>query len=301
MNDTQILEQLAATDAYAPAMEMPSDAWTDDVTFAEIERRISMQTQQTNPPVIPPSGWRHRGWLIAAAAFAAVIIIGAVIGLIATGRDEVEPVAPPTTQAAPTTTAAPPTTEAPAPLEIAAAFVEALNNYDGAAMEALLSPGATIDGGLAAIPSDFPRVADYERALGTTFSLGECRQVDRAGASITVGVSCEYTFENDWSRALGIDLPQRLPEETPGNLYTFQIADGEITRLEARVTQAFFTRVLLPFVEWLEQAHPDDVDLMFVVGPRAPWPGNRPLMNPDALALWERYSKEFVDFVTASG
>jgi hypothetical protein len=59
--------------------------------------------------------------------------------------------------------------------------------------------------------------------------------------------------------------------------------------------------VLSPFIDWLEGAHPDDVDLMFVVGPRAPWPGSRPLLNADALALWERYSKEFVDFINASG
>jgi hypothetical protein len=286
VNDPQILEQLAATDAYAPVMQMPIDAWTDHVTFAEIERRISMQTQKTEPPVAPSSGWRRSGWRIAAAAFAAVIIIGAVIGLTMTGGNEVEPattVPPPTTTAVPSTAAA---------KEIAAAFVEARNNWDAAAIEALLGPGVTLGGDLALTPRDFPRVAEFERATGTTFSLvRECTQTDTATAA---RVSCVFDSENDWSRALGIDLPAQ-------NVYTFWIADGKIKRIETFVTQAFLDQVLGRFGDWLEEAHPEDVDLMFVVGPRAPFPGNRPLLNPDALALWEQYSKEFVDFANAGG
>jgi hypothetical protein len=293
MNDAQILEQLAATDAYAPAMQRPLDAWTDDVTFAEIEGRISVQTQQTKPPVVPSSSRRHSGWLVAAAAFAAVIIMGVVIVLTATGGGEGEPA---TTVPSPSTTEALPT---PEPKQIAADFVEARSNWDGAAMEALLGPGATLAGEIAITPSDYPMLAEFDRALGQTYSLGECSQAAVLG-STTVRVSCLYTFENDWSRALDIDIPQRLPSEG-GNVFTFEIVDGKIQYVEVGVTQAFLDRVLSPFIDWLEGAHPDDVDLMFVVGPRAPWPGSRPLLNADALALWERYSKEFVDFINASG
>jgi hypothetical protein len=114
MNDSQILEQLSLTDAYAPEMDMPESAWSHDVAFAEVERRIGGRTQTTTAPV-QPAPTRQRGWLIAAAAFAVVIVvIGAAI-LFARPADNMPPVTTPSTTQAPTPTtteALPPTTVA---------------------------------------------------------------------------------------------------------------------------------------------------------------------------------------------
>ena len=75
IDDQQLLEQLAATDAYAPDMPLPVAAWTHDAALAEIERRVGMRTQERTRQM-PPEYKTSRGWLVAAATFVAVLIIG---------------------------------------------------------------------------------------------------------------------------------------------------------------------------------------------------------------------------------
>lgn len=114
MNDAEVLEQLSATDVYAPGTEMPVAAWTRDAARSEIEWRIGMQTQKRAPEQVQRSP-RWNGWLAAAAAaFVVVIAAGAVIWLVGSSAspDVVDtpattvPTAPTTTQPPVTTTAA---------------------------------------------------------------------------------------------------------------------------------------------------------------------------------------------------
>ena len=82
MNDAQLIERLAGTDAYAADSPMPDEIWTPDVALHEIERRTGMQTQeQTQVRVTPPPKKRPKRLLAAAAAFAviAVIVMAAAI------------------------------------------------------------------------------------------------------------------------------------------------------------------------------------------------------------------------------
>ena len=113
MNDSQILEQLSLTDAYAPDVDMPESAWSHDVAFAEVERRIGVRTQTTRAPA-QPATTRQRGWFIAAVAFAAVIIVIGATMLFARPADNVPPVTTPSTTQPP-----PPTTEALPPTTVA--------------------------------------------------------------------------------------------------------------------------------------------------------------------------------------
>jgi hypothetical protein len=109
MNDQQILEQIAETDAYATTSAMPTAAWTRGDALLEVERRIDMRTQQRRTPARPPT--RRSGVLVAVAAFVAVVAGALIVTLVATGADDIEPAAPSTTQAVPTTTETPTITE----------------------------------------------------------------------------------------------------------------------------------------------------------------------------------------------
>jgi len=127
-------------------------------------RSGNVEVQEVTKPVEPKERPR-RGWLVAAAAFAAVIVVIGVTPLIGRSATELDPAAPPTTQAAPpTTVAVPPTTvpvveeeavEAP-PTTVAVvedvlsaedqAFVDSLvdgfNSADKESVLALASPSA---------------------------------------------------------------------------------------------------------------------------------------------------------------
>lgn len=118
MNDTQLLEMLAATDAYADDADSPAGAWARDAAFTEIERRIDMADTKTREPITPASPRPpRRAWLAAAAAFIVVVVAGIAIAL-ASRNPESPPVQPTTTTAVTTTTitttTTPPTTEAQA-------------------------------------------------------------------------------------------------------------------------------------------------------------------------------------------
>ena len=213
-----------------------------------------------------------RRWGVPAIAVAAfILVLGAGIAL-ALLVDQSEP-------------------QPAAPLEIAADFFEARTNWDGEAVEALVDPRADLDGEFFTSPTGYPRLAAFDAATGTVYRVGDCTEAAIAGSTVRVRVSCTYSFENDWSRALGVEIPEM------GNVFTFEIIEGKIHYVEARVSQGFLDGVWNSFLTWLEEAHPDDLGTMFIGTPRAAWPGNRPSLTPESLALWEMYTDEFVEYV----
>ncbi len=112
MNDSQVLTQLAETDAYAPGTAMPTAAWSRETARSEIERRMGMDTrdttndtgaplgvtEQTEPGAIgavndtPTKQTGKRRWsgaLVAAAAFGVVVVIvGAAVLLTTVDSDD---------------------------------------------------------------------------------------------------------------------------------------------------------------------------------------------------------------------
>lgn len=107
MNDTQLLELLATTDAYADEAALPDAAWSRDAALVEIERRMKMTDTKTLGQVTPaPHRPRRRTWLAAAAAFAIVVVAGIVIALVARdpGAETTQPSTTTTTEATTTTT-----------------------------------------------------------------------------------------------------------------------------------------------------------------------------------------------------
>lgn len=131
---SQRLEQrLRGANPVPNPSDPPSGAWTAEVALLEIERRSdSVQTIDRETRRTGPSGpKRNRGWLLAAAVAAAVVLIGAVvIGLQSdSGTDVVEPT--PTTLSAPTTAPPPATTTPVTTAALPAQAYDATLTWDG--------------------------------------------------------------------------------------------------------------------------------------------------------------------------
>jgi hypothetical protein len=128
MNDSQMLKELAMTDAYAPHTPLPVSARTRDTALAEIERRTDMQTQKNIEPQASPRR-RRNGWLVAAAAFIVVLVVGTAMAFLASRTDD-SVIAPVTT-----TTSAISTTVATVPVLPAPPLVDAWQRVGAGVMD----------------------------------------------------------------------------------------------------------------------------------------------------------------------
>ena len=99
MNDSQLIERLAGTDLYPNDLPLP-ETMRPDIGLLEITRRMDMDTMERVEVVKPPKPKRN-GPLIAAAAFALVIVIGLVGALLTSPNEGTEPANPTSTTAPP--------------------------------------------------------------------------------------------------------------------------------------------------------------------------------------------------------
>jgi len=197
MNDSQLLERLAATDAYAPGAPLPSSARTRHTAIAEIERRTDMQTQTETVPPVPPSRARN-GWLAAAAAFVVVLVLGAVMVFLAAqgNEDVVEPTT--TTSATPTTITTVPPPPEPAPL-----MVDAWQRVGGTLMDPVVGTFAMTDVGSRLIVVGFDPGEDNYRQNGVIFASDD-------------GLTWERLAEDDPALNLGAVLMYGVTDGGPG-------------------------------------------------------------------------------------
>ena len=101
-------------------------------------------------------------------------------------------------------------------------------------------------------------------------------------------VKCTYTMQNAWSEAIGVG-------PFTGSSFRFEIADGRIQKVTHHFDfSEFDPYVFAVFEEWLTDAYPDDVDVMFSSS------GNFSL-TPEAIALFEQHTTEFVSSLNNSG
>jgi len=161
------------------------------------------------------------------------------------------------------------------PVEVGESYINAADEWDSEAALALLAPGAVMTSGLAESPTDIPALFDFYRANDWRWMVSECQQTN---VGEPAEVKCTLTHQNAWMRALGVD-------PRPGGSYEFVITDGEIEE----VGPGF-----IPFPEWdrfigwLATNH--GTDLLVLV----PDGCCTPSLTPEAIVLWEQYTKEFV-------
>lgn len=273
MNDVQLVTLVAETDAYAPHSPLPAATWSHEAALLEIERRMGMDTRDTNeketPPGVTPqikptaspkttegltkeTGKRRwSGALVAAAAFAVVVIVGLAILLASGGGDDVAPATPVTTQAPPTTQAAP-TTQAPSQitvdeaLAVSDAYFAAYEAGDVDAMLALFTSDLDLSmpGGGSSL-EEWEKLYTWKLAEGTVLTPSECvTTVEDTGITVV----CEYAHHQYPAILVG----------APATAHTLTMTvtpNGSISGLRDSFQQPGFVTDG-PFELWVRRNHP---------------------------------------------
>lgn len=211
MNDAQLLRKLAATDVVADRADLPAQGWSPETAFAEIERR----TVATHRPTA--TAWRGprptTGWLVAAAAFVAVVLVGAVLFLAGINADNgpVATTTPPPTTMVPPTTVTPPTTVAAMPEPIAqetqgllSALERAYNKGDTGTAAELLAPGAEVSLAPWVTPVASPSSVSLPDRVATAALFDEAVAI-RNCAQLDGEIRCEVRMSDRLSDLLALE------------------------------------------------------------------------------------------------
>ena len=133
---------------------------------------------------------------------------------------------------------------------------------------------------------DYLAGAEVEQATGWRYMEPYCRATV---GDPPVQVTCTYVMQNAWSQALGVG-------PFTGSSFYFVIDNGQIEQVNHGFDfSRFSSQVYNVFFEWVSDAHPGDVDVMI-----ADSSGNFRL-TPEAIALFEQYTTEFVSSRNNSG
>jgi len=198
------------------------------------------------------TGDRRRPWIIATALAAAAVIVVAVVAVLAT-RDDVKPADEQAT-------------------EIAESFMTAWVRGDGAAVAALLSSSGSFDQWTKAT---LPNLGAWYQAMGWQYKDGGCV------AASPGQVSCDYTAENDLTRAFG-----RGPQ--PGSL-VLDIAGGRVTNVGDDFNSGANLDIWTAFNNWVTANHRGDVDLMYTASAESA------RVDPISIQLWATLTGEYVE------
>lgn len=172
------------------------------------------------------------------------------------------------------------------PVDIGRSFIEAQDAWDADAATALLAPDAVIKGsGLVTEVEQYASNFAWYQALDWRWAVEECNQT-------TVGppaeVRCTLTHQNAWTRALGVG-------PYSGSSIDFVIGNGQIQELtDDTDLSAFSPEAWGVFTKWVTANHPSELGVMI----RRQGLTSIPIVTPEALALWEQYTNEFVASVT---
>jgi hypothetical protein len=249
MNDTQVLKQLAETDAYAPDTEMPTSAWSRETARSEIERRMGMEPQESTSKqeqtvatgqrepaagsyvaARPPQTNRRRALLIAAGAFAVTILVVAGVALL---NSDDEPFG------------------AESSVAVADDYFAAFNAGGSEAVMALFTPDATFTVEFQAEPTlraELEEILVWNTAQGTIMTTHECAVTDEAPGAVTI--SCEHGTHDAPAQAVGAVA---VPTTT-----TMKITADGIGELDEQYGGPSFLYVGVPFDAWMTINNPAD-------------------------------------------
>ncbi len=176
-----------------------------------------------------------------------------------------------------------------AAVRAAISFIEARDRWDGEVVRAMVADDAEIVGENQVTAADEYLVnAEFERVTEWRFLQPECTAIE---VDPQARVRCTYLMENAWSQALGVG-------PFTGSSFTFLVDDGQMREITHYFDFNLFSpQVFEVWVAWLTATHPDDVDAMYNFDGGAA----EVLSTPEALALQEQYTDEFVESQTNSG
>ena len=225
MNDSQLIERLAETDLYRNDRPLPQ-TMRPDIGLLEIARRTDMDTMERVQTTKPPRQ-RRNGPLVAAAAFALVIIIGLAGALLTSMNDDTEPANPTTTTVPVTTTVAPQTTVAPAPIDVgAAAPIQVQNDQASrATLEFAGNAQGLVDGGAHRVEIEMYIEPDFNDP-GVTVTLssvdGVVTSTGRTDNGIEFTPTWSWTPDGDKVVVTMVPRGAGIPDTRPAVVVTVQ-------------------------------------------------------------------------------
>ncbi len=248
-------------------------ATPSSMAWESIRTRIDAQTDEPDLEIIMlvPDDKKtpKRTWIMAGAAAAAAAVL-VVVGIAVFNGDDAD---------VDTASGAIPS-DAEQAVRIAQDFVEARDSWDGEAVRSLVADDAVIDG-FVSTPDEYLTNVDYERVTGWRFTQPECTATV---VGPPVEVTCTYTMQNAWSQALGVG-------PFTGSSFDFVIADGQIEQISHDFDFSRFSPQVWEVLKaWVRSNHPDDFDVMFDLSGA----NDVPIKTPEAVALWEQHTIEFV-------
>jgi hypothetical protein len=207
-------------------------------------------------------------------AAAALLVIGLVIALVARSGDDA-----PATARAPAAKAADIAASARAE-EVATRFLEAFGAFNLEEMTTYLAEDASIASMGA---QDDPRLlVSWLEATGYRQTLGSCAEQGNAGSG---RVRCPYDFHALRSAELG-----RGP--FTGSAFELTVREGKIVHVaQGWEIEKFSPRVWEPFADWVSNAHPKDVAVMYTDG------CCNVRLTEKSIRLWEQNTQSYVDDV----
>lgn len=299
MSEATTLQRLRDANPYPDAAALRETSPDRAVLLAVIEERTHIVSTQLAPPVSPPEKpKRRRGLVAAAAAFVLAIVAIGLVMLVDGGTPEPVSPTPTVEQPIPSPTTAetspsdlPPPDTSPTEsttvdvtpgtaLDVALAFIDARNRYDGQALLSLLSPDATIFD-VSQDAGEYAAVAELERILGFEFQSVECNDTSIEGL---LRAFCTFEFESAWSRALGLG-------PVGENNMRIIVEDGQIQDLFVQLNFPVLDEMQTAFASWLLANHPEALVVMF--SPDAEFV-NVPILTPESIELFEQYTPEYL-------
>ncbi|MEX1133674.1 MAG: hypothetical protein WED83_02385 [Acidimicrobiia bacterium] len=165
------------------------------------------------------------------------------------------------------------------PVSVATAYMDAQAEHDGKALWELFAPDTEGNlRGLAAWTSG----TDWDRAVGWAEINQGCEEISTDSAGTLV--ACPFIRQTDWILALGL-------EPVTNNIYEILVAEGQIQSVvetdNGEISDDGMRVASAMFRSWVNANHPDDMATMY--GSGGQW-----LNDPAAIALYEKYTDEFV-------
>ena len=171
-------------------------------------------------------------------------------------------------------------------------FMDVWVDGDGEAAAAMFAPGGTFDGFQ---PGVLPALHDWFRAEGWTFSGTADCGIHGWGPRRGV-VGCEFTYENDLTRALGmppVDTTLSFVIDAGGIRTAWFGAGGDMVfdmfaGYRGHPTNDVLGPVWQTFIDWISSRHPEDFGRMHDSD------RGYPILDATSIGLWKHYTGEFV-------
>lgn len=246
-----VFEGYAALDpAEAPGLQ---PAWSTSAPVhlsAAHGREPIMQTQQLTPTPPRPPKPKHTGWLVAAATFVLILIVGAVVLLSSQSDADLSPAEAPATTVAAQSTGESTLTPGEG-LNVANAFYVAFNEGAPEDVMALFAPDATFSDSFSGSVSseDEKMLFVWNAAQGTKLTSQGCR-VEQSGPAPVLVVVCKGETHDAISQAVGAPA---VPTDI-----SMVVTPAGITQFRFNYGQPDFNVTGIPFEAWMNNHNPHD-------------------------------------------